>query len=90
MVVLLPQALFRFSSLLLRIENPYTQWAWIANPDQRHGMEHPLGLANSTARTSAGSGPTARHEHPSGRVQLINTPIPPHIVNAIIGDQTIK
>jgi hypothetical protein len=19
-----------------RIENPYTQWAWIANPDQRH------------------------------------------------------
>jgi hypothetical protein len=34
--VLLPPALFRFSSLLLRIENPYTQWAWIANPDQRH------------------------------------------------------
>ena len=28
--------LSRFSSLLLRIENPYTQWVWIANPDQRH------------------------------------------------------
>ena len=42
MAVLLPHALFRFSSLLLRIENPYTQWVWIANPDQRHGMEHPL------------------------------------------------
>ena len=24
--VLLPQVLYRFSSLLLRIENPYTQW----------------------------------------------------------------
>ena len=34
-----------------RIENPYTQWVWIANPDQRYdtnirrvgwvGMEHP-------------------------------------------------
>jgi hypothetical protein len=41
--VLLPPALFRFSSLLLRIENPYTQWVWIANPDQRHGTEHLLG-----------------------------------------------
>ena len=43
MAVLLPHALFRFSSLLLRIENPYTQRVWIANPDQRHGTEHPRG-----------------------------------------------
>ena len=43
MAVLLPHALFRFSSLLLRIENPYTQWVWIANPDQRRGVENPLG-----------------------------------------------
>ena len=43
MAVLLPHALFRFSSLLLRIENPYTQWVWIANPDQRHVAEHPRG-----------------------------------------------
>ena len=79
--VLLPHVPYRFSSLLLRIENPYTQWVWIANPDQRGRMgrnEHPRGRA------------TARHEHPSGRVQLINTPILPHIVNAIVGDQTIK
>jgi hypothetical protein len=41
--VLLPHALFWFSSLLLRIENPYTQWVWIANPDQRRGVEHPPG-----------------------------------------------
>ena len=34
--VLLPQVPYRFSSLLMRIENPYTQWVWIANPDQRH------------------------------------------------------
>jgi len=32
-----------FSTFLLRIENPYTQWVWIANPDQRHAAEHPLG-----------------------------------------------
>ena len=25
----------------LRIARPYTQRAWIANPDQRHYMEHP-------------------------------------------------
>ena len=54
MAVLLPHALFRFSSLLLRIENPYTQWAWIANPDQRHGTEHLLGRVG-------------RNEHPRGR-----------------------
>ena len=41
--VLLPHALFWFSTLLFRIENPYTQWVWIANPDQRHAAEHPLG-----------------------------------------------
>jgi len=29
--------------LLLRIEKPYTQRVWIANPEQRHGVEHPLG-----------------------------------------------
>ena len=40
--VLLPQVLSRFSTLLLRIENPYTQWVRIANPDQRHDSEHPL------------------------------------------------
>ena len=40
---LLPHALFWFSTLLFRIENPYTQWVWIANPDQRHAAEHPLG-----------------------------------------------
>ncbi len=40
---LLLHALFWFSTLLFRIENPYTQWVWIANPDQRYGMEHPLG-----------------------------------------------
>ncbi len=42
-----------------RIENPYTQWVWIANPDQRHGTEHPLGRESRPAarsRTSAGSG----------------------------------
>jgi len=54
--VLLPYALFWLSSLLLRIENPYTQWVWIANPDQRYGMEHPPGRAGPTVRTSAGSG----------------------------------
>ena len=27
----------------MRIENPYTQWVWIANPDQRHVAEHPRG-----------------------------------------------
>ena len=43
MAVLLPHALFWFSTLLFRIENPYTQWVWIANPDQRHAAEHPLG-----------------------------------------------
>ena len=52
--VLLPPALFRFSSLLLRIENPYTQWVWIANPDQRHAAEHLLGQVGSAAQ----------HEHP--------------------------
>ena len=36
-----------FSTFLLRIENPYTQWVWIANPDQRHDMEHPLGRVYS-------------------------------------------
>jgi hypothetical protein len=54
--VLLPHVLFRFSSLLLRIENPYTQWVWIANPDQRLVAEHPLDQGNGTTRTSAGSG----------------------------------
>ena len=29
-------AMRRVSPSLLRIENPYTQWVWIANPDQRH------------------------------------------------------
>jgi len=69
--VLLPQALYRFSSLLLRIENPYTQWVWIANPDPRRGDEHPPGReffpagnirrVGSTARcrTSARSGRTS-------------------------------
>jgi len=52
--VLLPHALFWFSSLLLRIENPYTQWVWIANPDQRHVAEHPRGRVG-------------RNEHPRGR-----------------------
>ena len=38
------------------IENPYTQWVWIANPDQRHAAEHLLGRSQ-------------RHgmEHPLGR-----------------------
>ena len=55
--VLLPQVPYRFSSLLMRIENPYTQWVWIANPDQRHAAEHPQGRADQ------------RHsmEHPQGR-----------------------
>ena len=64
MAVLLPHALFWFSSLLLRIENPYTQWVWIANPDQRHGTEHPRGRESrptARSRTSAGSEPKARH-----------------------------
>ena len=26
-----------------RIENPYTQWVWITNPDQLHAAEHPRG-----------------------------------------------
>ena len=55
MAVLLPHALFWFSSLLLRIENPYTQWVWIANPDQRRGVENPLGREGPTVRTTAGS-----------------------------------
>ena len=57
--VLLPPALFRFSSLLLRIENPYTQWVWIANPDQRGRVgrnEHPRGRATVRHGASAGSG----------------------------------
>jgi hypothetical protein len=59
--VLLPQALFRFSSLLLRIENPYTQWVWIANPDQRLVAEHPLdqGEQQGGYRTSAMTGNTS-------------------------------
>ena len=55
MAVLLPHALFWFSTLLFRIENPYTQWVWIANPDQRHVAEHPLGRERHAA------------EHPLGR-----------------------
>ena len=43
--VLLPQVPYRFSSLFMRIENPYTQWVWTANPD----------LA-ARSRTSARSG----------------------------------
>ena len=69
MAVLLPHVPFWFSSLLLRIENPYTQWVWIANPDQRHaaehllsrsqrhGMEHPLGREWASVLS----------EHPLGR-----------------------
>ena len=48
MAVLLPHALFWFSTLLFRIENPYTQWVWIANPDQRCGVEHPRGQDDSS------------------------------------------
>ena len=61
MAVLFPQVLLRFSSLLMRIENPYTQWVWIANPDQRHGVEHPRGRG------------WERHgvEHPPGQVWKI-------------------
>ena len=44
-----------FSTFLLRIENPYTQWVWIANPDQRRGVENPLGREGPTVRISAGS-----------------------------------
>ena len=76
MAVLLPHALFWFSSLLLRIENPYTQWVWIANPDQRRGVEnplgraHPLGRATTRSRTSAGSGQQHGMEHPPGLVKV--------------------
>ena len=31
----------RIAQVIVGIENPYTQWVWIANPDQRH--EHPRG-----------------------------------------------
>ena len=71
MAVLLPPVLFRFSSLLLRIENPYTQWVWIANPDQRHGVEHPLGRVCKSLYSmglDCKTRPTARYEHPLGRV----------------------
>ena len=34
--ILLPRVPFWHSTLLLRIEKPYTQWVWIANPDQRY------------------------------------------------------
>ena len=44
--VLLPQVPYRFSSLLMRIENPYTQWVWIANPNQRHFDISALEVAN--------------------------------------------
>jgi len=38
------------------------------NPDQRHGMEHPLGREGPTVRTSAGSERTsAGSGHPPGR-----------------------
>ena len=40
----------RSGHCFLRIENPYTQWAWIANPDQRHAAEHPLGQVGSGQR----------------------------------------
>jgi len=33
----------RIAQVIVGIENPYTQWVWIANPDQRHGVEHPQG-----------------------------------------------
>ena len=42
-------------------------------------------IANPAQREQQGA-----TEHPPRRIQLINTPIPPHIVNAIVGDQTIK
>ena len=71
MAVLLPPALFRFSSLHLRIEKPYTQWVRIANPDQRHDTN--IRWVGPTARTSAGLGcksrPAARDEQPRGRNQ---------------------
>jgi hypothetical protein len=60
--VLLPQVLYRFSSLLLRIANPYSQWVWIANPDQRHGLN--IRRVGYLSRWE-----TARHEHPPGRDQ---------------------
>ena len=62
-----------------RIANPYTQWVWIANPDQRHDTNiRGVGIQTNRSRTSAGS--EARHEHPPGRVEdhqclfLVNPP----------------
>ena len=67
MAVLLPQVLSRFSTLLLRIENPYTQWVWIANPTARcrtsAGSEY---RPAARSRTSAGSEPKARHGTSAG------------------------
>ena len=37
-----PHVPFWHSTLSQRMANPYTQWVWIANPDQRYGMEPPL------------------------------------------------
>ena len=71
MAVLLPHALFWFSTLLFRIENPYTQRVWIANPDQRHAAEHPLGQVCKSLYSmglDCKTRPTARYEHPLGRV----------------------
>ena len=67
MAVLLPHALFRFSTLLFRIENPYTQWVWIANPDQRHGTEHLLGRVGRNEHPR-GWWASVLSEHPQGRV----------------------
>ena len=53
---LLPHVSFWHSILSLRIENPYAQWVWVANPDQRYGMEHPLDRDGSYM------------EHPLGRM----------------------
>ncbi len=68
MAVLLPPALFRFSTLLFRIENPYTQWVWIANPDQRHAAEHPLGRVGRNEHPRGRVGTSAGSGHPLGRV----------------------
>jgi len=79
--VLLPHALFWFSTLSLRIENPYTQWVWIANPDQRHDMEHQQGrigngmvsnirwVGNPTQWTAEHQ--ARRNEHPQGWAQWV-------------------
>ena len=88
MAVLLPYALFWFSTLLFRIANPYTQWVWIANPDQRHADEHPRGRVNEhpPGRDIRWVGKEQQYdtEHPPRRITTLSQCPSPHNSHRVI------